>query len=116
MVPAGTNVSFTFYSNVGYQLSKLYVNDFETASTNPYNFEPTGNTTLYITSMEISTAPAGPNGPIGPIIFPTNPNVSIPSDVTYTVGVTPFWGWIVVIAVILVLFSIAVVRARSQGK
>ncbi|MFA5366191.1 MAG: hypothetical protein WC325_13500 [Candidatus Bathyarchaeia archaeon] len=72
MIPAGTWANFTFSANVGYQLYKLYVNDTETASGTTYNFIPTGNTTLYITSTEISTGlPAGGGGGL-----PTSPPTS----------------------------------------
>ncbi|MFA5365582.1 MAG: hypothetical protein WC325_10430 [Candidatus Bathyarchaeia archaeon] len=72
MIPAGTWANFTFSANVGYQLYKLYVNGTETASGTTYNFIPTGNTTLYITSTEISTGlPAGGGGGL-----PTSPPTS----------------------------------------
>jgi hypothetical protein len=115
MIPAGTWANFTFSPNVGYQLYKLYINGTETSSGTTYNFIPTGNTTLYITSTEISTGlPAAPGG--GPIGQP-QPTVSeFPIPTPEIPAENLQFGILVIVGILLASYGLYSVDKKSKSK
>lgn len=115
MIPAGTNASFTFSANIGYQLYKLYINGTETPSTNPYVFEPTGNTTLYITSLEIATGqPAAPGG--GPVGQPEPTETAFPIPTPEVPPENLQFGILVIVGILLASYGLYSVDKKSKSK
>ncbi len=81
MIPAGTWANFTFSPLIGYQLAKLYINGSQVTSDTHYEFIPTGNTTIYLTSTKISTGqPASGDGlPTSPPTPTATPESTMPT-------------------------------------
>ncbi len=114
MIPAGTWANFTFSPNVGYQLYKLYVNGTETSSGTTYNFIPTGNTTLYLTSLVISTGqPASGGGPAGQP-QPTETAFPIPTPEIPPENLQ--FGILVIVSILLASYGLYSVDKRSKSK
>jgi hypothetical protein len=80
MIPAGTWANFTFSPLIGYQLAKLYINGSEVSSGTHYEVIPTGNTTLYLTSIVISTGQPAGGGGLTTLPTPTPTIESTPTD------------------------------------
>jgi hypothetical protein len=65
-VPYGTQATFTCSPNTNYQLSNFYINGsaagLNVLVNNQYIVSPTGNTTLYLTSVAVQTGGGGGGG------------------------------------------------------
>jgi len=113
----GTWANFTFSAYPNYQIYNLAVNGVNLGPLTSYNFMPSGNTTLSLTSIPISknTNNGGSTIIINPTPAPTaptetaNPNGETQAEASY-------YNLVFVVGSVLIVFLVALVMFKSKKK